>query len=398
MKKVTLISSLSFVLMCAVFIFTLSLPVPAQGAGEKILKIGLITSMTGPMAPGFKSMVEAAKPTADLLNQRGGITIKGTKYNIEIITEDDQSSPPGAVAAMNKLMQDGVKFVLPPMFMVSDMAISPMAEQNKIIRMKALGAGKTQANPDLPYSFLASTGMYNIAPGYDYLKKYYPKVKRIAVITPDDPGGKTYQEVTRKEIEKHGYELVFWEAFKIGSEDFYPILTKALEKKPDAIDMIYAIIPWTAGIVNQSRELGFTGPIFGPALLGDINTLNAVFNPKYAHDIFHMGPDVQSAKMLPIVKDFRKLVEKSTKTPFNMDHCVVLEAAYDLVQAIQKAQSLDTDEVKKTLENMKSIDTIYGKGRMAGMDIFGINHVIRRPVMFSRIMNGKIEFEFTKAD
>jgi branched-chain amino acid transport system substrate-binding protein len=395
MKRFTVVSTLFVLFMCVAVMMLASSPASAQ---TKTLKLGLITSMTGPMAPAFKPMVEAAKPTADLLNQKGGVTIKGAKYNIEIITEDDQSSPPGAVAAMNKLMQDGIKFIMPPMFMPSDMAISPTAEQNKILRMKALGAGRTQVNPDLPYSFLASTGVYNVSVGYDTLKKLYPKVKRIAVITPDDPGGKTYQDITKQEITKHGYELVFWEAFKIGSEDFYPILTKALEKKPDAIDMIYSIIPWSAGMINQSRELGFNGPIFGPALLGDVNTLNSVVNPKYAHDIFMMGPDVQSPKMLPIVKEFRTLVEKSTKTPFNMDHCVVLEAAYDLVQAIQKAQSLDTDDVKKSLENMKTIDTVFGKGRIAGMDIFGANRVIRRPVMFTRIMNGKVEFEFTNKD
>ena len=45
---------------------------------------------------------------------------------------------------------------------------------------------------------------------------------------------------------------------------------------------------------------------------------------------------------------------------------------------------------------MKSIDTIYGPGKMSGQDLFGINHVIYRPPMISRIMNGNIEFEFVK--
>jgi hypothetical protein len=40
---------------------------------------------------------------------------------------------------------------------------------------------------------------------------------------------------------------------------------------------------------------------------------------------------------------------------------------------------------------MKSIDTIWGKGRWGGQEIFGVNHVIIRPFTLSRIVNGKVE-------
>jgi branched-chain amino acid transport system substrate-binding protein len=362
-------------------------------AQAKALKIGLITSMTGPLAPTLKSLYDAAKPAEDFMNQRGGITVKAQKSPIKILTEDDQSSPPGAIAAVNKLMQDGVKFIIAPQFMPTNMAIAPITEEAKILRMKAMGWGKEEMGPSMHYSFYAHANIYNIPVCYDYLAKNYPKAKKIAIITPDDPGGKSLIEVTEKEIQKRGLKIVFHEAFKIGTEDFYPILTKALEKKPDAIDMIISIPLWTTGVTNQSRELGFTGPIYAP-MLGDVNIIQGMLNPKYAYDIFHGGADVLSPKMTQIVKDFHVLIEQQIKTPFNIDHTLVLEALYPLLQGIEKAQSFDTDKVVATLENMKSIDTIYGRGRMGGQDLFGINHVVRRPVMISRIMNGKIEFDF----
>ncbi|MBN2042013.1 MAG: ABC transporter substrate-binding protein [Spirochaetes bacterium] len=381
---------------CLLIIFTSILISCGDSKKAKIIKIGLISSVTGPMAPGFKSMVESAKPTADLINSKGGLTIDGQKYNIEIITADDQSSPPGAVAAFNKLLQEEIKFVLPPIFMPSDMAITPIARQNKIVRMKAQSAGRTQANPQQPYSFLASTGVYNIDVGYQYLKKLYPKAKRIAIVTPDDPGAQTYQELTKQTIKKYGFELVFFEAFKMGGEDFYPILTKALATKPDVIDVIFSIIPWSAGIINQSRELGFKGPIIAPAIFGDINILNSAINPKYAYDIFHIGLDVQSPKMPEIVKEFKELVEESTGKPLDMDHVVMFEAVYTFVKAIEHAQTLDdADKFKTTFEKLDTIDTIFGKGVIDGEEIFNVRHVVRRELPFSRIMNGKVEFEWT---
>ena len=192
---------------------------------------------------------------------------------------------------------------------------------------------------------------------------------------------------------------MFEEAFKIGSEDFYPVLTKALEKKPDAIDVVFCIEPWSAGIINQSRELGFKGPIYASvALLGDINILKGMLNPDYAYDLFQMGPDVQSPDMPSIVKEYRVLIEKQIKMPLNTAHITVLDAVYAIVQGIEKAQSIDTDKVAQALENMKSIDTAYGRGRMAGEDFFGVNHVIRRPIAISGIRNGQVFSEFTDRD
>jgi branched-chain amino acid transport system substrate-binding protein len=385
--------------LLALWISLLLVPLAVSEAAESTIKIGMITSLTGPMAPAFKDVADAARPTADLLNKRGGIALKGKKYLIEIVTEDDQSSPPGAVAAINRLIQKGVKFVLPPMFIPSNMAMTPLAEEAKVLSMKAMGAVRDQANPNLKYSFVASTFVYNAPVGYDYLQKHYPKAKRIAIISPDDPVGKIYRELAEKEIKARGLELAFEEQFKIGSEDFYPLLTRALQKKPDAIDIVFSIEPWSAGLVNQSRELGFSGPIYASVgLLGDINILRGMIEPKYANDLFQMGADVQSPKMLTLVKDYRTQVAQSVKTPFNTAHLAVLDAAYVLLQGIEKAQSLDTDKVARALENMKSVDTVYGPGRMAGEDFFGVKHVVRRPIAVSGIVNGKVFCDFSGKD
>ena len=390
MKRRGSISIVScLLLLFALFLLSSSFVADAA-AQAKTLKIGLITSVTGPMAPAFKPMYDAVKPTEDLMNQRGGVTVGGQKYNIKMIAEDDQSSPPGSIAAINRLIQDGVKFVIPPMFMVTDLALIPTAEEAKILRMKAFGMGPEEVNAKIRYGFYADSSLYNIEPCFDYLVKTYPKAKKIAIIMPDDPGANTALDLNEKAAQKRGLQLVFTEKFKIGSEDFYPILTKALEQKPDAINMVVSIVPWAAGIINQSRELGFTGPIYAPCLFGDINLVNSMLNKKYAYDLFHGGPDVLSDKMLPIVKDHRKLVEKANQ-PYIMDSMLGIDALYPLLQCIEKAESLDPDKIVATIEKMKSIDTIWGKGRWGGQEIFGVNHVIIRPFTLSRIVNGKVE-------
>jgi hypothetical protein len=63
-----------------------------------------------------------------------------------------------------------------------------------------------------------------------------------------------------------------------------------------------------------------------------------------------------------------------------------------MVQAIQEAQSLDTTAVVEAWEKMKSIDTCYGKGKMGGMETFGINHVGIKPIPLTILKNGEVKF------
>jgi len=356
----------------------------------KVFKIGLITSVTGQMAPAFKPMYDAVKPTEELINRKVGLTVGGQKYTVEIVAQDDQSSPAGAVTAVNKLMQDGIRFLIPPMFYVTHLAIIQIAEEGKILRMKAFGLSPNEVNPKTPYGFGTGSNLYNVEPCFDYLVKNYPQAKRVAIIMPDDPGMNTALDLNEKAIKKRGLQMVFLERFKMGSEDFYPILTHALAQKPDVINMPVSMVTWSAGIINQSRELGFKGPIFAPGLFGDINIVNGMLDKKYANDLFHGGPDVLSDKMSPLMKELRKAVEQAGQ-PFIMDSMLSLDASYPLLQAVEKAQSFDTDKVAAAIESTKTVDSIWGKSRWGGKDLFGVNHCLIKPVTISRIVNGKVE-------
>jgi len=359
------------------------------------VKIGLISSVTGPMAAVFKSEIEAAKPAAELINKKGGVKVGGKNYMIEIVTGDDQSSPPGAVSAVNKLLQQGVMLFVAPMFIPSNMAISSICEEAKALRVTPNCADLSLFAAPNRLNFNGEASYLNVPHVYMKLKALYPGTKRIAIIRPDDPGAKAITERTIEEIRRQGMEVVFHEAYKIPTEDFYPLLTKALQTKPDAIEGIFAIIPWMRGIINQAREMGFKGPIWLVSACGDTNLLKAAIEPKYAHDIMQAAPDLTSEKMLPIVKEFKRLVETETKTALNYDHIQTLRALLIIVQGIEKAQSLDPERIAKALEEMESIDMPYGKGRFTGKDLIGQNRLMRDPIPFSRfVKEGRIEFEF----
>ena len=363
-------------------------------AETKTLKIGLVSSLSGPWAAGIKSQVVAAKPAADFMNQRGGITVNGQKYNIEIVTADDQSSPPGAVAAVSKLIQDGIKFVISPIFAPNDLAMGKDCEQAKVLRMCPNRGNAENFGPPDHYSFLAEETIFNCRYVYDRITTLYPHVKRIAIIHPDEPNVKGLADEAEKQIKQHGLQVVINEPYKIPTEDFYPTLVKVMAQKPDAIECLFALLPWSKGIIEQSRENGFTGPVFAVASLGDNNELKAMIDPNYAYDICHATPYLDSPKTLPIVREYGKVIERETREKFNMDHVMTFQALWAILQGIERAQSLDTDRVVAVLETAKNIQTPYGPGRFGGKELIGINRLMIRDVPFTQIMKGgKMEYE-----
>jgi hypothetical protein len=59
---------------------------------------------------------------------------------------------------------------------------------------------------------------------------------------------------------------------------------------------------------------------------------------------------------------------------------------------IEEAQSLDSTVVRDTLAQMDNIETPFGTGEMAGLETFGLNHVLIRPIGIALLdSNGEIK-------
>ncbi|MDD5701731.1 MAG: ABC transporter substrate-binding protein [Dehalococcoidales bacterium] len=379
-------------------------PVPTQtapasttpvAAAPKVLKIGLITSVSGPLAPGFKASYDAARPTQDLLNQLGGIMINGEKHDIEIVVADDKSSPQDAVAAVNMLLQDGIRFIIAPIFPPNSIAIAPITTQARAIMVHPASNDPTQFSSASPYYFDCNMLVYNAPVNQDYLIKNYPQVKKVAYLCPDDPGTTLSFDLCIQEGEKRGLTTVFAERFPTDIQDYYPIMTKLLAQKPDGIDYTGGSPQWGIGIINQARDLGFTGPIYSDLIMGCPNLFVENIKPEYLNDIFQAAWDVRSDKMSPEVRQLRQLVQKSG-SDLIYDSTHPITGAMIIMEGIKAAQSLDTDKVKAAMEAMTSINTPFGPGTWQGKDLGSdINHMLKSDkVGMSHITNGKVSFEW----
>jgi len=362
-------------------------------AAVKTLKIGVITSMSGDLSAALKGLSDAVKPTQDLYNNKGGITVGGQKYTIELVAYDDQSTAAGAVTAANKLVQDGVKFALAPVYPPALRAMIPITNDAKIVAFSATQVDPSTFTPKFKYAFNCDATMFHLYATHAYLQKTYPNAKKIAIIQPVDPGVDYVLGMIKKDLAAKGIQIVAQESFTPDTQDFYPLLTKVLATQPDAIELPGGIPPWTAGIVNAARDQGFKGPVFAAAIVGGLHDIGILLKPGYS-GFFEGAPDVESSKMPQEVQDLNKLIQQQQGHPLTFDNFQVIGALSVCLQGIQKANSIDPDKVVSALESMTFDSPVGGKGKFAGQDLGFLHLGIMDQVAVGIIGNGKIDMEY----
>jgi ABC-type branched-subunit amino acid transport system substrate-binding protein len=363
--------------------------------------IGLIHSMSGVMAAAFNAVTESMPLVEEIINSRGGFTVNGQQYTIKLVVEDDMSTTDGAIAAAKKLSGAGVKQIIAPQFIPNNAAIAPICEQNKILRVVSIGPNlKEYSAGTSKYCFAAISTAVGAQATLDKTFELYPGIKKIAVVALDDPGIQDIVGRAKEDFLRRGMEITLDEQFPADVQDFYPLITKALATKPDAIAGVAGAPPYAKGLLESMRQMGFTGPLLTAAGWGDPVQLTKLIEPKYDTDFPMQQPDVTSDLMPQIVKDLKTLSDSKGMT-MQLDYTLLLGGVWTIVQGIEKAQSFDNDAIVAAMETM-DFDTIYGPGKMGGaQDIAGVNigqnRLMVTPVPFSLIKDGKVQFEWLPA-
>jgi branched-chain amino acid transport system substrate-binding protein len=393
-KRIITVGSLCLILML-VAISAVMACAPSPPPEAKTLKIGAIYSLTGLGSEIETICRNGSELCKDWINEKGGITINGEKYLIDLIVEDQKGVVDGAVGAAIKLVeQDQVKFIVGQVVPDVVIAAASVTEPAKVLRSLAWGGGiPGTMNPDTPYTFRPVVCGAEVIPvNYDYLVDTYPNVKTVALTNPDEPGGQFFMHISRDvEAPKHGLTVVAAEFHDPQEQqDFYPVLTKLLAAKPDALDIGTGFpIPLSLKL-KQARELGFTGPVFSPSPV-ELYTILDIAGKEYCYDYFNGSMDIESPNVPPMIKEEKQRWEAKYGTRYMFESFQGWDALWCLTQAIEKAQSLDPTAVKTAWENMSSIETSYGTGHMGGLQTYGVNHLVVRQCPISEFVNGEVK-------
>lgn len=325
-------------------------------AGAETLKVGLIAPLTGPGAPWGMAGKLAGEILAGKINAAGGLDVDGTKYQVEIIAYDDQYKAAEAVAAYNRLInEDGVKYIVIATS-APTMALKQNVEDDEII---ALTSSYTPAAIDENTKFmfrLYSTSV-DFMPGYVIWMKNNLTETNLVTLNPNDETGWAHTEITKKNYEGAGFQVLSTELYERSVKDFAPLLTKVIAMQPEMIDL-GSSSPATAGlIVRQARELGFEGRFVQTGGAGWATIVETAGKEAAEGLVNMLYADPENPGYKELIAEYQKAVGQAPNE--------IIAPYYDaynvLLHAIQKAGDVeDTTKVAAAFPEVLPMKSLQG--------------------------------------
>jgi branched-chain amino acid transport system substrate-binding protein len=360
---------------------------------DKILKIGAMDSLTGPMAPGEGLIHQGVVLAVDYINEKGGIKVKGEKYKIELVTEDTKSSGEGMIAAANKLvMEQNIKFLVGGIMTEMNLAANSVTVPAGVTHIRHyICLAPDELGPKAPQVFSHSPGIVaGMRIAFAHLKEKYPQAKTLSFIWPADGGEPYRQKYLKQAADEFGFKVVYTGSYPLDTTDFNPTVTKALEAKADIFSPMDGWPYHMGSIIKSSRALGYKGPLFNVTPSSILDIFDAAGGGKDVEGFFVVSWYNLDPKLPSIMAEITKRGQAKFGKTFYW-HSFGFNTLWVLAQAIESAQSLDPAVVAKHWRTMKTIQTVTGPGKMGGQKTFGINNVICQPLAIVQIVKGKPE-------
>jgi branched-chain amino acid transport system substrate-binding protein len=238
---------------------TLGLAAFAANAADPI-KVGMVSSLTGPGAEQGRFQIQGAKLAVDEINKAGGVLDRP----LELVIEDDQTTNPGIVLAFSKLASNAefVAFVGP----IRSTQIHAMAPDALKLGKPVLIAG---SDPRLTH--MGNPWFFRFRPhdGYstrvmaDFGAKTLGKQKW-AIVHSTDAFGTNGMKNFVESLKGIGTEPVLIQPYPNNSQDFTAVALAIKQSGADVMGTYMTFETDVAIFAKQLRQLGVTPTWVGP--------------------------------------------------------------------------------------------------------------------------------------
>jgi len=335
-------------------------------AQEKIIKIGTIFPLTGPVALAGQRCKAAVETAVEIINNKhpnikvplaAQAGVLGG-YKFVLVHADSQGKPDVGKAEAERLInQEGVWALIGAYNSSVSMPASLVAERAKKIFM--CGASSSAAltqRKEMKYFFrTASTDEIESQEFIDVLQwlnktQKNANIKTLGIIYENSVFGKNASQQALKAAAGGGFQVVADVPFNPGATNLDSEVQTLKSKNPDALfgavlGADYALMVKTMKKMNWLPKVslnycsGYQDPVISKQLGPDADYFmgSTAYSPEFA-------------SMMPAVAEVEKIFKSKTGgVPFDSDSIQETIAMLVLAQAIEKSQSLDPEVVAKTL-------------------------------------------------
>lgn len=349
-----------------------------------VVKIAVPSPFTGPAA-GYGDNVKAGVAMKiEEVNAKGGVNGK----KIEAVYFDEQCDPKEAATVGTKIAGDkDLVAIVGHLCSGAHLAALPNYLRAGVAAMSPTATNVTisDKNKDSKGTVWSFRNVYRDDFQGTFLADYISKVlglKKVAIFFANSDYGIGLKDAFTKQAKVVGLEIVGEEAYKEGSQDFTPQLTKLKAAAPQAI-FISGYYNEGALIADQAKKLGINVPKFGADGLDNADYIKLA-GP--AADDTYLTTPFLAETAGPEAKAF----VDAYKAKFNRDVDWMSANAYDaagmIIEAIGKVGP-DRAKIREYLASINSKEKAY-KG-ITGLTYFNEKGDTTKPAFVKMVKGGK---------
>jgi branched-chain amino acid transport system substrate-binding protein len=379
-----------WLLISLLAIASLLLSACAAVGSSGVIKVGGIGELTGSDATTGASFKNAADLAVKKINDTGGLEVGGKKYKILLTIEDNGSMVDQSAALVYKLDQrNNVVAIIGPNADRFAIAASERAER---IELSLITPRSTNPKTTLdtltgqPKKYAFRACFSDPEQGRLLAKFAIEKLgakKAAALYDSEKDYNKAIAESFKQAFEAGGGQVVAFETYASGDQDFTDQLTKIKDANPDVILLPndYSDIPLQ---VQQAHRLGVTASFLGSDSWGDAELIGQC---GVDCEGFYFSTHFSTEDTSPITQDFVAAYTAQYDSPPDETAALTYDAFDLLWRALQAAGVVDQQAVRDALARISQFTGVTGSIQFQP----GSGDPIKSAVIM-QIKNGKFVF------
>ena len=228
------------------------------------IKIALAGPVTGPVAQYGDMQSMGALMAIEQINKAGGVN----GSTLEAVTYDDACDPKQAVAVANKIVNDGIQFVVGHLCSGSSQPAADIYDEEDIMMITAASTAPelTEKGHTLIFRTIGLDTMQGPTAGNYVVEQLKPK--RAAILHDKQQYGEGIATSVKKALDEAKIPVVLFEGVTAGDKDFSALIAKL---KKEEVDFVYfgGYHPEMGMLLRQSAENKFSARFMGPEGVGN---------------------------------------------------------------------------------------------------------------------------------
>lgn len=354
----------------------------ADDTNQETIAIGLIVPQSSDLVSLADGMRNGANLAVDQVNAEGGLEVDGKRYRLVLLVADDHNIPDQAVEAARRLIfQDNVKAIVGPPTSRTAMAVAGVAENARVPMISP-----TATHPDLTQSreFVFRVSFNDNFQGEvmaEFARQTLQGQRAAVLYDTTNAYNRGIAEIFRASFEARGGQVVAFESYLVGEENFRPHLDRIQAAQPDLL-----FLPnFAADVIlqaPQAREMGITAVILGSdswewQRLAPIPALDGAYFSN------HYNPNQNN----PASRPFVEVYQRRHNQPPTGGAALTYDAFQLLFTAMQNQRATDSEAIQQGLNGISEFNGVTGAIRY----VDGRRDPLRSAVIL-QFLDGQVRF------